>query len=89
MMLDIDQYLPVFDDAYQQSEQNTNLALKAIKEKGGSAITAILVLKRQLGLSTAEADEVVLDSEIWDTRGSLSLRNALFDAFNELDEKLP
>jgi hypothetical protein len=85
-MFNIDEYIPAFDKAFELSGQNTNLALQAIKEKGASAVTAVLVLQSQLGLSLAVADQTILDSDIWDMKGSLVLRDELFNSLNDLEE---
>ncbi|WP_116108897.1 hypothetical protein [Lewinella sp. IMCC34191] len=82
-MFDIGKYIVVFERAFQASDDDMHSALAALKAEGATAVTAVLVLKRYLDLSTQEADDAVLQSRLWDSDGALILRKS----FNSLLEE--
>jgi hypothetical protein len=82
-MFDTEKYIASFAGAYETSGHDVNVALSTIKQDGATAITTIIVLKRCLGISTSEADSLVLNSRLWDTNGAIGLRKTLYDILNE------
>ena len=73
----------IFKNSFKENN-DIELALKKLREKGASQTDCVKIIKVELNVGLRKADEIVLNSETWkDTKtATLSLRKE-FDKFFE------
>lgn len=69
----IQSYQRVFRSSYDDNS-NLNSALEKIKKAGASMRDSVLVIKKELCLSIADADKIVIESRTWKNEKQLTMK---------------